>query len=169
MPKYTIIEYRTDHGPISAVTLTSKPDRIVFGFTDRTACTEFLRRKRARNYLLNGETIQLEPLPQHTDRYKRCKDWLEEFSRRIAEHLPVRNPVLRIEKKKEIDHCTITDTQTLELTVIDKNPVFILHNDSTWGTHETLHTDRKPEELIRVTEFLQEHSEEILQNLHILD
>ena len=165
-PKYTITEYRTDHGTISAVTLTAEPDRIVFGFTDRKACTEFLRKKRARNCILNGKILQLEPLPQHTDKYRRCKDWLEEFVQKNAKYLSDKNPIFSIEKKHEIDHCIITDTYSLRIMLVQSRPVIVLdHYSSFNGSRQTKRTDMDPKGFIEVVEFMMDHSEDILKNL----
>lgn len=163
-PTYTVVEYRTDHGIISGLVKTDEPDRLLWGFTDRQSCIEQLRKKHARQYLLNGKITTIEPLPQNTPRYKRCKQWLEEFIRKISVRTAADGkPVYTCERKDEIEHCSYTDQYSLYLEKTEKGPVLHLHLYSGWnGSHWDYRTDGKPSDLCYIAGFCQNHANDIL-------
>lgn len=169
-PRYTLVEYKTDHGLITAVVMTSKPDTIVFGFTDRGSCIDFLRRKRQRRYLQDKETRDIPALPGHTGHDKELDTWYQNFLKEIDKHVTWSNvKVLHCINRKEIDHCTITDTTELFCTRGSKGIVFNRYFHSTWGGSTShISTLDGPEQRREIIELIRMHKQTIVDYL-ILD
>lgn len=168
-PRYTLIEYTTDHGLISAVVKTDTPGTIVFGFTDHDSCVSYLRRKRQRQYLQNGEVKAIPVLPGHTKYDKELDTWYNQFLQEIDEYVTWnRVNVLQCIEKKEIDHCTITDTTELFCTRGSKGIVFTRYFYSTWGgspsSKSTLDEAIYRREII---ELIRKHKEIIINSLKL--
>lgn len=173
-PHYALIEYKTDHGLISAVVETAVPDTIVFGFTDHESCISFLRRKSQRRYLLNGEVLDIPVLPDHTRHDKELNTWYRDFLKEIYPYVTTRRTtVLHTESQREIDHCTITDTSDLEcyyepLGGNDRNIVFAQRTYSSWNGHSDVKVSLgSPEDRRAVIELIRKNRDAIVRELSL--
>lgn len=168
-PQFSLIEFKTNHGLISAVVKTSQPDTIVFGFTDHGSCIGFLRKNRQRRYLQNGGIEDIPVLPGNTRHDKELDTWYQDFLKEIYPYVTEKTiTVLHTESQTEIDHCTITDTSDLDcyyapLNGNDRNIVFAERRYSTWyGRMDVKLSTGSPEDRRRVIELIQANKEAII-------
>lgn len=168
-PHYTLIEYHTDHGQISAIAKTDTPDTIIYGFTDHESCISFLRRNRQRRYLQNGEVRDIPVLPGHTKYDKELDAWYKKFLKEIDEYVTWESVnALYCTNKKEIDHCIITDTTELFCARGSKGIVFTRYFHSTWGGSTTCKsTLDEASDRRKIIELIRKHKDTIVKNLKL--
>lgn len=160
-PKYTLIVYGTDHGTIAAVAKTENPKRIVFGFTSPEDCIEYLKKKRQKRYLLDGNPVAIPSI-----NVQKTNHFLENFLLRVNAFLPASEmqdtEVLTIEMEREVEHCPFTDTESLHLEKKGGRPVLTLYTYSGFnGSHGTYRSDR-PEDLDIIVSFLKAHADAVI-------
>lgn len=165
-PRYTLIEYNTDRGLISAVVETVVPDTIVYGFTDHNSCLSFLRSNSQKRYLQNNVILNIPELPGHNRHDKEMDAWYREFCQEIDGYVTSKEiKVLHTVHVTEIDYCTVTDTKDLYCGRKGDKIVFSTEEYSSWSGSLSHHSTESPKDKTQIIELIREHRDAIVKEL----